>query len=255
MSAADQSAPDIILSRVMQGVVGTPREARQVRDDPAVVKAVAGYLEKANRAPSGDPAKDMLAVVETYEIQVRERVNVAACRLLDLEGKRIRFRDERVRDEILSSTRGERIPHLGDARGLPLHPVLLEALATLADIQCFELGWLRATHGKYKTTAGDTSKIDADAEISAHFYGMGADFYAVGSSLDRLVTHDAGQAALDDALRPFVQAIWNDVAHLPNGWWVVMPPSLNPETPGVRRGVEFFSNDRHRNHLHIGLNN
>ena len=255
MSAPDQSAADIILSRVMQGVVGTARETLQARDDPAVVKAVSEYLAAAKRPASGDRAKDIVTALESYEAGTRERTMDAARRVLDLEGKRIRFRDSRVRDEIVASTRGERIPHPGDARGIPLHPALLEALVTLAGIQCYELGWLRATHGKYKTTAGDTSKIDMDAEISAHFYGMGADFYAVGSSLDRLVTHDAGQAALDDVLRPLVQTIWNDVAHLPNGWWVVMPPSLNPETPGVRRGVEFFSNDRHRNHLHIGLNN
>ena len=93
-----------------------------------------------------------------------------------------------------------------------------------------------------------------DAELSAHFYGMGADFYAAGPALERLVRHDAGQAALDDALRPLVQAMWNGVVPLPVGWWVVMPPSLHPETPGTRAGVQFFSNDRHRNHLHIGLN-
>lgn len=247
-------AADIVLARVMQAVVGTPRETLQARNDPRVADAVRQYLAAAQRAASGDSAKDVVAALDAYEVETRERTARAARCLLDHEGKRIRFKDSRVRDEVVISTRGERISHLGDPRGICLHPALLEALVVLAGIQCYELGWLRATHGKYKTTAGDTSKIDMDAEISPHFFGMGADFYAVGTSLDRLVTHEAGQAALDDVLRPLVRAIWDDIAHLPAGWWVVMPASLNPDTPGSRRGVEFFSNDRHRNHLHIGLN-
>jgi len=246
---------DLVLSRVMLGVVGTPREIAAAAADATLADPAARCVGALGQRPFGSFTRDAQAVVEAYEAVSRGRTAQAARRLLELEGKRIRFRDSRVRAEIAASANGELIQHPGDRRGLLLHPVMLEALNALADVRCYELGWLRATHGKYKTTAGDTSVTDRDAEVSAHFFGMGADFYAVGPSLDRLVTHEAGQSALDDVLRPLVRAIWDGVATLPGHWWVVMPPSLNAETPGTRAGVEYFSNDRHRDHLHIGLNN
>jgi len=246
---------DLVLSRVMLGVVGTPREVAAASSDAPLNDAITRCLEALGQRPSGRFTQDAETVVKAYEAASRERTIQAAGRLLGLEGKRIKFRDARVRAEIAASANGELIEHSGDRRGLLLHPVMLEALGVLTDVQCYELGWLRATHGKYKTTAGDTSVTDRDAEVSAHFFGMGADFYAVGPSLDRLTTYDAGQSALDDVLRPLVRTIWDGVATLPRQWWVVMPPSLNPETPGTRAAVEYFSNDRHRNHLHIGLNN
>lgn len=189
-----------------------------------------------------DPGADWIAAAAGH-----------AVRILELEGKRLVFRDGRVKEEVVLASRRKPVPHPCESSGCYLHPELLRMIHECAAVNAVEVGWLRATHGKYKKTAGDTSVCKSEAPVSAHFIGMGVDFYKCGPDLAALKDYEADAEGYYSAIEPLIAALYSGKISCPPHWWVFMPPELNKRYSGLLRQVQFNANQIHINHLHIGL--
>lgn len=177
-----------------------------------------------------------------------------ARRLLDLEGTRLVFRDDGVKGELERAATRRTIPHPCDQVGVYLHPFLLQTLLEVSERSCFELSVLRSAHGKYQML-DDLSVCDVpDATTSAHYLGHGADFYRLGPSLDRLVARGDGDEAWWAVQEPVIRPYWEAEVAMPPGYWIVFSEGLKSTYRGIHHGIRFFSNPRHVDHLHVGLN-
>lgn len=177
-----------------------------------------------------------------------------ARRLLDLEGQRLVFRDAGIRGELERAATRRTVPHPCDDVGVYLHPHLLQTVLDVAERACFELSVLRSTHGKYQMLDDLTVCEVPDAITSCHYLGHGADFYRLGPSLDELVARSDGEEAWAAVQEPVIRPYWEAEATMPPGYWIVFSEDLKPKFRGIRHGLRFFSNPRHVDHVHVGLN-
>lgn len=179
----------------------------------------------------------------------------AATALLALDGKRLVFGDAHVRGEVERAAEGAPVGHNCDPGGVFLHPHMLETALALADLAAFSVDVLRTAHGKFQKIDDVTvCEPPPGAIVSSHFIGQGIDFYRIGDDVSRLVSRDEGEAAWCEAAERVVRPFWDAALKMPPRYWVVFPEGLADRYDGIRHQIKFFSNDRHWNHTHIGLN-